>query len=70
MEENLGVIEQSLGVIFVLRYSGFPNFWWLFCLDFMGYEIGDFKCSIQDLSMFNSFFVCYNVSIMLVYSLS
>ena len=67
MEESCGVIEQSLGVIFELRYSGFLNFWWLFCLGFMGYEIGDFRCSILDLCMFNSLFVCYNVSIMLRY---
>ena len=65
MEENRGVIEQSLGVIFGLRYSGFLNFWCLFCLGFMGYEIGDFRCSILDLSVFNPFIGCYDVSIML-----
>ena len=67
MERSLGVIEQQLGVIFRLRYSGFLNFWCLFCLGFMGYEIGDSRCSILDLSVFNSLFVCYNVSIMIGY---
>ena len=67
MEKNLGVIEQTLGEIFGLRYCNFWSFdvrmvWvsWVTKL----WVLGD---SILDLSGFNSFYVCYNVSIMLGY---
>ena len=44
MEENLGVIEQALGIIFELRYSGFLNLWVLFCLGIVSYEFWDLDC--------------------------
>ena len=44
MEESCGVIEQSLGVIFELRYSGFLTLWGVFCLGVVGYEFWDLDC--------------------------
>ena len=59
MEKNLGVIEQTLGAIFGLRYGNF----WSFDVHMVWVSWGT---KLWVLSVFNTFYVYYNVSIMKV----
>ena len=67
MEENLGVIEQALGIIFELRYSRFLNFGCYFAWVLWVTNFGIWIVESVDLCMFNLVFACCKVSIMLGY---
>ena len=67
VEKNLGVIEQALGEIFRVRYGNFWSFDVHMVWVSWGTKLWVLGDSILDLSVFNTFYVCYNVSIMLGY---